>query len=160
MPPSLFFTIGTTILYLCGGGGGGLVAKSCPTIATPWLACQAPLSMGFSRQEYWSGLPFPSPGFIYVVSIIPHQWHFQGKKYWDVSSITHSDFYPVCILLNITVGANSVFESSRKHTFLYLKNSECCFWSLFKGKKKWVHLLVNFVSLISLFVVLYINIKP
>ena len=31
--------------------------------ATPWLvAHQAPLSMGFSRQEYWSGLPFPSPG--------------------------------------------------------------------------------------------------
>ena len=31
--------------------------------ATPWTAArQAPLSMGFSRQEYWSGLPFPSPG--------------------------------------------------------------------------------------------------
>ena len=31
--------------------------------ATPWtIACQAPLSLGFSRQEYWSGLPFPSPG--------------------------------------------------------------------------------------------------
>ena len=30
---------------------------------TPWIvAYQAPLSMGFSRQEYWSGLPFPSPG--------------------------------------------------------------------------------------------------
>ena len=30
---------------------------------TPWaVACQAPPSMGFSRQEYWSGLPFPSPG--------------------------------------------------------------------------------------------------
>ena len=30
---------------------------------TPWtVACQAPLSMGFSRQEYWSVLPFPSPG--------------------------------------------------------------------------------------------------
>ena len=30
---------------------------------TPWtVACQAPLPMGFSRQEYWSGLPFPSPG--------------------------------------------------------------------------------------------------
>ena len=26
------------------------------------VACQAPLSMKFSRQEYWSGLPFPSPG--------------------------------------------------------------------------------------------------
>ena len=41
---------------------GGLVAKSCPTLATPWtVACQAPLSMGFFRQEYWSRLPFPSP---------------------------------------------------------------------------------------------------
>ena len=31
--------------------------------ATPWtVAYQAPLSMGFSRQEYWSGLPFPPPG--------------------------------------------------------------------------------------------------
>ena len=30
--------------------------------ATPWtIACQAPLSMGYSRQEYWSGLPFPPP---------------------------------------------------------------------------------------------------
>ena len=30
---------------------------------TPWtIACQAPPSVGFSRQEYWSGLPFPSPG--------------------------------------------------------------------------------------------------
>ena len=40
-----------------------LVAKSCPTLATPWtVACQAPLSVGFSRHEYWNGLPFPSPG--------------------------------------------------------------------------------------------------
>ena len=32
--------------------------------ATPWtIACQPPLSMGFSRQEYWSGLPFPPPGY-------------------------------------------------------------------------------------------------
>ena len=27
-----------------------------------YIACQAPLSMGFPRQKYWSGLPFPSPG--------------------------------------------------------------------------------------------------
>ena len=33
--------------------------------ATPWgVAYQAPPSMGFSRQEYWSGLPFPSPGYL------------------------------------------------------------------------------------------------
>ena len=38
------------------------VAQSCLTLC-PWtVACQVPLSMGFSRQEYWSGLPFPSPG--------------------------------------------------------------------------------------------------
>ena len=44
------------------GGDGGLVAKSCLTLTTPWtVAYQAPLSMGFSRQEYWSGLSFPSP---------------------------------------------------------------------------------------------------
>ena len=40
-----------------------LVTKSCPTFVTPWtVACQLPLSMGFPRQEDWSGLPFPSPG--------------------------------------------------------------------------------------------------
>ena len=33
------------------------------SLQTPWaVALQAPLSMGFSRQEYWSGLPFASPG--------------------------------------------------------------------------------------------------
>ena len=33
------------------------------SFVTPWtIACQVPLSMGCSRQEYWSGLPFPSPG--------------------------------------------------------------------------------------------------
>ena len=38
------------------------VAQSCATLATPWTAAyQAPPSMGFSRQEYWSALPFPSP---------------------------------------------------------------------------------------------------
>ena len=42
---------------------GGLAAKFCPTLVIPWtVARQAPLSLGFSRQEYWSGLPFPSPG--------------------------------------------------------------------------------------------------
>ena len=40
-----------------------LVAKLCPTLATPrTVAHRAPLSMGFPRQEYWSGAPFPSPG--------------------------------------------------------------------------------------------------
>ena len=54
------------VMYRCESWtiqkAGNLVAKLCLTFATPWtLACQAPLSVGFSRQEYWSGLPFPSP---------------------------------------------------------------------------------------------------
>ena len=45
------------------GEGEGEVAQSCPTLCDPWtVAHQAPLSMGLSRQEYWSGLPSPSPG--------------------------------------------------------------------------------------------------
>ena len=39
-----------------------LAAQSCPTLANPrTVARQAPLSIGFSRQEHWSGLPFASP---------------------------------------------------------------------------------------------------
>ena len=49
------------------GGSSGccccVVAKSAQLFVTPWTVDpQAPLSMGFSRQEYWSGLPFPPPG--------------------------------------------------------------------------------------------------
>ena len=45
--------------------GGGLVTKSRLTLVILWtVACQAPLSMGFYRQEYWSGLLFPSPGYL------------------------------------------------------------------------------------------------
>ena len=43
--------------------GSGLVAKSCSILATPWTEKPDRLQfMGFSRQEYWSELPFPSPG--------------------------------------------------------------------------------------------------
>ena len=39
-----------------------LATQLCPALVTSWtVACQAPASMGFSRQEYWSGVPFPSP---------------------------------------------------------------------------------------------------
>ena len=40
-----------------------LVSESCLILRDTWtLALQVPLSLGFSRQDYWSGLPFPSPG--------------------------------------------------------------------------------------------------
>jgi len=47
--------------------------------ATPWtVAYQAPPSMGFSRQEYWSGLPFPSPGDLPNPGIEPRSPAFQA----------------------------------------------------------------------------------
>ena len=43
--------------------GGGLITKLCLTLVSPWtVVCQAPMSMRFSKQEYWSGFSFPSPG--------------------------------------------------------------------------------------------------
>ena len=48
----------SNIYFQCGG----LDAKSCPTLVTPWtVAHQVPLSMGFPRQGCWSGFPFSSP---------------------------------------------------------------------------------------------------
>ena len=49
------------------------VAKSCPTLCDPmdYTACQALLSMGLPRQEYWSGFPFPYPGDLLNPEIKP-----------------------------------------------------------------------------------------
>ena len=47
--------------------------------ATVWIvACQAPRSMEFSRQEYWSGLPFPSPGDLSNPGIEPGSFTLQA----------------------------------------------------------------------------------
>ena len=48
------------------------VAQSYLTFVTPWIgAGEAPLSMGFSGQEYWSGLPLPPPGYLPNPAIEP-----------------------------------------------------------------------------------------
>ena len=61
-------------------GGGALFAKSCLTLVTPWtVACQAPLSLEFSRQEYLSGLPFSSPGDLPNPSIKPVSLALAGR---------------------------------------------------------------------------------
>ena len=58
------------------------VAQSCPTLCNP-LDCthQAPLSMGFSRQEYWSGLPLPSPGDLPDPGIEPRSPALQADAF-------------------------------------------------------------------------------
>ena len=65
IPPRYFVKLDKVILkikvnkmYCCCC----LVTQSCPTLETPWTAAlQAPRSLGFSRQECWSVLPFPYP---------------------------------------------------------------------------------------------------
>ena len=51
------------------------VAQSCPTLSDP-MDCSLPgsPSMGFSRQEYWSGVPSPSPGTCYRSNILKVAW--------------------------------------------------------------------------------------
>ena len=75
------------------GGGGGLVAKWCPTLATPWtVAHQAPLPMGSSRQEYWSVLPFP-------IFINPLNLHSVCQQIWKTEEWPQdwkrSVFFPI-----------------------------------------------------------------
>ena len=81
-------------------GGGGVVAKSCPPLATPQtVPCQAPLSVEFSRQEYWSGLPFPSPGDLPDPEIKPRSPALQAN------SLPHSIRWEWLCLPFISVGA-------------------------------------------------------
>ena len=59
-----------------------VLLRCIPLFVTPWtVACQAPLSMGFSRQEYCSGLPFPSPGDLPNPGIKP------ASLAWQVDSL-------------------------------------------------------------------------
>ena len=64
--------------------------------ATLWtVAHQAPLSMGFSRQEYWSGLPCPPPGYLYDPGIKPASFmspalaggFFTTSTTWEVETL-------------------------------------------------------------------------
>ena len=61
--------------------GSGLVAKSCPALATLWtLALLAALSMGFLRQEYWSGLIYMG---VYIYTYIhTSEAHIYGLPLW------------------------------------------------------------------------------
>ena len=74
-------------------------AQSCPTFRDPWtVALQAPLSIEFSMQEYWSGLPFPTRGHLPNPGIKPvsnpcllHLLHWQA------------DSIPLCQVGSLTI---------------------------------------------------------
>ena len=61
-------------------------------LATPWTAAhQAPPSMGFSRQECWSGVPLPSPGEFLVVGYLKKM--FESLKISPPSVMTESSVF-------------------------------------------------------------------
>ena len=66
---------------------GGLAVQQCPTLATPWtpwtVTHQVPLSMKFSRQEHWSGLPLPSWGDLPNPGIEPKLSCIAGRCFTD-----------------------------------------------------------------------------
>ena len=74
------------------------VAQSCPTLCDPWtVAYQTPLSMGFSRQECWTGLPFPSPGDLPDPGIEPRSPALQADA---LLSEPPGKFYNFMICIN------------------------------------------------------------
>ena len=80
--------------------------QSCPTLATLWtVAHQAPLSMRFSRQEYWSGLPFSSP--LQNISILNNH----GDK------VGQCDRGPALLLLMPNIPSSFSQFSLGNHTF-------------------------------------------
>ena len=68
-----------TILIDCGGG----LVTIANSLRSPWtVAHQTSLSMGFPRQEYWSGLPFPSPGYLPDSRIEPESPTWQADFFY------------------------------------------------------------------------------
>ena len=98
------------------------IAQSCQTPCDPmdW-ACQAPLSTEFSRQEYWNGLPFPSPGDLPDPEIEPASLALQADslpaelpgKLMRASSIFPSP-YLQCCLSRLLLHTEILQNSSRK----------------------------------------------
>ena len=89
--------------------------------ATPrTVACQAPLSMAFSRQEHWSGLPFPPPGNLPNPGIEPMSLALQADS---LPSEPPGMGPKTCISNNAPAGRDVPFVSSS--TVLYNKGSAC-----------------------------------
>ena len=76
------------------------------SFGTPWIvACQASLSMGFPRQEYWSGLPFPSPGDLAQPAVEPR------SSAWQADSLLLSE---VSICVRLILFDSLLLEDSEK----------------------------------------------
>ena len=91
---------------------------------TPWTAAyQAPLSMGFSRQEYWSGVPLPSPSSTSGTLIMPIVFLVLSKKYLNLFSL--SLFFSPIIIFFFSVNICDFHYSAIQFADPFL----CIIWS-------------------------------
>ena len=125
-PPSMtWFSIKwnhvTFVLWLCR-----CVLSHVCLFVTPWtVACQAPLPMEFSRQEYWSGLPFPCPGDlpnpgIEPMSLVPPALavgFFTTSATWEARPVTGLFIYPP--------GPSMLLQMARFIFFCFFKTEWC-----------------------------------
>ena len=113
-----------------GTDNDGLQSLSCVRLfGTPWtVAGRVPLSMGFSRQEYWGGLPFPPPGDCPNPGIEGVASHPLSSQGFASSIILSPSFHPqlfsslldqvlaICIFSNISHYNNNGSESILVYT--------------------------------------------
>ena len=94
------------------------VAQLCLTLCNPMrtVACQAPLFMESSRQEYWSGLPFPSPGDLSDSGIEPGSLALQADSLPSEPQIWRwiSSRYVKCIEYTVAQSSGKIISSLRK----------------------------------------------
>ena len=96
LPLEIFLALKSTLSHMCMCCVVVLSRFShVQLFATPWnTALEAPPSIGFSRQEYWSGLPFPSPGHIPNPGTEPGSPALAGTNFttnatWEVTATLH-----------------------------------------------------------------------
>ena len=99
-----------------------LVSQSCPTLYES-VALQARLSMGFSRPECWSGLPFPSPGIFLIQGLNPGSPTLQEDSLLSHQGSPENDVQ-ICILPNHTVCLFSWKHRLKTESLMITKKEE------------------------------------
>ena len=117
------------------GGGGDLIAQFSPALVIPWtIAHQTPLSLGFPRQEYWSGLPFPSLGALPDQGLTPGLLHCR----WILLLLSYQEspnnqlYTRIIVSVNFMQHDNSYLFSSVN----FYQKSEVCIISCICLKRK------------------------
>ena len=106
-PPSTWLIPEFVLSNPCGGC---FIPKLCPTFATPWTVVrQAPLSMGFPRQEYWSGFQFLLQGIFLTQRSNPSLLYVAGR-FFTTEPPGKSISISASISINIFIGIYKIYQ--------------------------------------------------